>query len=349
MTKKAEIIEPIKATFDEVVGAVVNASGASRNSIKHNDLGGKSLALGATPVQGVLFQVEKQVTVQDIEMGVLESGVPYLTGRGLERMCGVGHGPFYRLTSNWAEEKLKPRGMAIQKLLDEAGYAEEQLYVRAELNGLEITAFTEPVCLAMLEYFAFISDDPREQATKAFRTLAKTKFKEFVYEAVGYSPAQKGLDSWKHFHDRIDMTMDAAPNGFFGVFREIAIMIVPMIRSGILISDKVVPDISVGRCWSDFWEEQELSKKYGDRTRYDHDYPDYYPQAKSNPQHPYAYPNSALGEFRDWLQRNYIANKFPGYLLGQNKKGALPISIANKVLGAFNVPLLGAPNTKKIK
>ena len=58
-----------------------------------------------------LFHIEKQVEIDSIEMGVLDSGVPYLTGRGLERMCGVGHGPFHRLTTNWQEEKNKPRGI----------------------------------------------------------------------------------------------------------------------------------------------------------------------------------------------------------------------------------------------
>lgn len=325
MTKKTEQI--IKLNSDSM--------GATDNAIKNNNLASSEVVLGATPIQGVLFHVEKQVTVQDIEMGVLESGVPYLTGRGIERMCGIAHGPFHRLTSNWDEEKLKPRGKAIQQLLDASGYTEESLYIRAELGGREITAFTEPVCLALLEYFAFISDEPRPEAIRAFRTLARLKFREFVYEAVGYSPEQKALDSWKHFHDRVDMTMDSAPQGFFGVFREIAIMIVPMIRAGIIISDKVVPDISVGKAWSLFWEANNLSLIHGERTRYDHEYPLYYPQAKSNPQPSFAYPDSALGTFRSWLRQHYIASKFPTYLLGQTKKGTMPLLTANKALEAF--------------
>ena len=329
MSKKIEqIIEPINADIEE-------AMGANHKAIKNNSLPSSKVVLGATPIQGVLFHVEKQVTVQDIEMGVLESGIPYLTGRGLERMCGVAHGPFHRLTANWHEEKLKPRGKAIQQLLDESGYTEASLYIRAELGGREITAFTEPVCLALLEYFAFISDEPRPDAIRAFRTLAKLKFREFVYEAVGYSPEQKVLDSWKHFHDRVDMTMDATPQGFFGVFHEIAIMIVPMIRAGIIISDRVVPDISVGKAWSMFWEENNLSAVHGNRTRYDHEYPLYYPQAKSNPQPSFAYPDSALGTFRSWLRQHYIISKLPTYLLGQTKKGAMPLLTANKVLEAL--------------
>lgn len=348
MSKDDKIIQPIDASLDDVVSSIMSDTGATSKDSKNNKIAADSLVLGTKPVQFELFHVEAQKEIDGVEMGVLESGVPYLTGRGLERMCGLGHGPFHRLTSNWQDEKSKPRGLQITKLLQENGYFGDDLFIRAEFGGREITAFTEPVCMAFLEYFAFVSDEPRKEAIKAFRTLARSKFREFIYDAVGYSPEIKVLDSWKHFHDRTDMTMDAAPFGYFGVFREIAIMIVPMIRNGVLISDKVVPDISVGGFWSEYWEKNNLSQKYGERTRYNHEYPDYYKQSKSNPQQAYAYPNEALGEFRSWLQKHYITNKFPKYLLGQTKGGSVALDVANKTLNAFGVPALPQPKTKKL-
>lgn len=300
---------------------------------------------GATPIQQELFHVERQVEIDGVEMGVLENGVPYLTGRGLERMCGLGHGPFHRLTSNWEEERSKPRGQEIQKLLDSYGYQESELFIRAEINGREITAFSEPVVMSFIEYYAYVADERREQAAHAFRTLARTKFREFVYQATGYNPEQRMLDSWRHFHDRIDLTTDTVPDGYFCVFREIASMIVPMIRSGAMISDRVIPDISVGRFWSEFWVENGLSQKFGDRVKFDHEYPDYYPQAKSNPQASHAYPDGALGIFRAWLKRHYITSKLPKYLLGQTKKG-LDLQDANLVLSAFDVAQLPPPRAK---
>lgn len=291
--------------------------------------------LPPTPKQSELFHVEKQAEFDGVEMGVLESGVPYLSGRGLARMCGIDHKSLHEMAVNWQEERHKPRGKVIHQLLVQAGYDEDALFLRSEHNGTEINAYVEPVCLAILEYFAFLSKEPRQEAIRAFRTLARRKFREFVYEAVGYNPEKKVLDQWKHFHDRVDLTHDAAPAGHWGVFREIAIMIVPMIRGGVMISDRVVPDISVGRAWSEYWQEAGLESRFGARTRYDHSYPDYYPQAKSNPQPSYAYPNAALGVFREWLQENYILNKFPKYLLGQANKGALRIEAANKVIQSF--------------
>lgn len=333
MSKKIKnLAEQIDTEFKDVSKAEL---GASSISLKNEELPSSKAILDATPLQSNLFHVEKQVVVNEIEMGVLESGVPYLTGRGLERMCGVGHGPFYKLTSEWNEEKTKPRGKAITQLLEEAHYYEEELFIYAEHNGQVVSAFTEPVCLALLEYFAFVTDKPREQAINAFRTLAKTKFREYIYNAVGYSPERKILDSWKHFHDRIDMTLDAVPIGYFSVFREIASMIVPMIRSGIMISDKVVPDISVGKIWSKFWVDGNLDDKYGKRINYNHAYPLYYPAAKSNPQPAYAYPDDALGLFRHWLRESYIATKFPTYLARQIKSDKIPQLIANKALEAL--------------
>jgi len=202
--------------------------------------------------------------------------------------------------------------------------------------------------MALVEYYAFITKEPRQEAITAFRALARASFRVFIYRAVGYNPEQKLLDSWKHFHDRIDMTEDAVPSGYFSVFREIAAMIVPMIRSGVMISDKVVPDISVGRAWSIHWEEARLSMEHGERGKYDHEYPLYYPQSKSNPQPSYCYPESALGVFRGWLRENYITNKFPTYLVGQVKKDALPVDVANKALLAFGAPAIESPK-KRLK
>jgi hypothetical protein len=346
MPKKTDRnIDPINAPFDKVAKSMVATLGTAAKSKNINKLSSDLVRLGTTQD---LFHVEKQVEFDNIEMGVLESGVPYLTSRGLARMIGIDHGPFHRLTTNWAEESLKPRGRAITKLLEEQGYYEDTLYLKAEYKGSEINAFTEPVCLALLEYYAFVAEERRDKAISAFRSLARIKFREFIYGAVGYNPSQQALDKWKHFHDRVDMTQDAAPVGYWGVFREIAVMIVPMIRNGIMISDRVVPDISVGKAWSEFWKDNNMDEEIAPRTRYDHEYPDYYPQAKSNPQPSYAYPNAALGLFRDWLQKNYILTKFPKYLLGQTSKGALTMAVANKAIEAFGAKQIEhKPQAKK--
>jgi len=208
---------------------------------------------GTLKAQHALFKVEAQAEIDGIEMGVLDTGIPYLTESGLARMCGIDRKVLNRLAINWDDEQIKPRGRQISQLLEQGGYREETLFLKSEHKGSEVNAYTEPVCLALLEYYAFFVDEPRPEAVRAFRALARLTFRKFVYDAVGYSPEQKVLDSWRHFHDRIDMTATTVPSGYFSVFKEIASMIVPMIRAGVMISDKVVPDISVGKAWSKYW------------------------------------------------------------------------------------------------
>jgi len=311
------------------------------NKIK--DLPAALASLGPGPVKAELFHVEKQIEIDGVEMGVLENGVPYLTESGLARMCGIDRKVLNRLAINWPDEKLKERGRSINEMLETSGYFESNLYLKSELNGSEVNAYTEPVCMAMLEYYAFVTKEPRAEAIKAFRRLARETFRALIYTAVGYSPEQRMLDSWRHFHDRVDMTATSVPLGYFSVFREIAAMIVPMIRAGILISDRVVPDISVGKAWSEHWKASGFEEKHGARRKYDHEYPLYYPQSKSNPQPSFAYPDSALGEFRAWLAQTYITSKFPTYLIGQTKRGTVPVSVATKAIEAFSDKALPAP------
>lgn len=342
--KTGKVMDPIDADIDSAKKKVVRPS---KKSSEIKVLASKEAPAGPS-LQEDLFHVEKQAEVNGVEMGVLENGIPYLSEAGLAKMCGIDRKVLNRLAIGWAEEKHKERGTAINELLEGAGYFEPDLFLKSEMNGSPVNAYTEPVCMAVLEYYAFVTKEPREDAQRAFRTLARTTFRMLVYQAVGYSPEQKVLDSWRHFHDRVDMTATSVPLGYFSVFKEIAIMLVPMIRAGIFISDKVVPDISVGIAWSGHWETNELAKKYGDRQRYNHEYPLYYPQSKSNPQPAYCYPEDALGAFRAWLQATYIRSKFPAYMLGQTKKGTVPITTANKALGAFGAQQLEAPK-KRIK
>jgi hypothetical protein len=340
MPDDKQTIEPIDADFDDVAKAIV--SRPTHKSLNSNALAPSGVDLVPPPSQGELFHVEKQAEVNGIEMGVLENGMPYLTESGLARMCGIDRKVLNRLAANWTEERLKPRGQKVDELLSESRFSGDALFLPSEHRGSAINAYPEPVCLALLEYYAFVTDEPREQAVQAFRTLAKTTFRAFIYNAVGYKPNQQAIDSWKHFHDRIDMTMDSVPEGFFSIFREIASMIVPMIRSDIIISDKVIPDISVGKAWSEYWKVNNL-EQYGGRIKYDHEYPFYYPQAKSNPQPAFAYPEAIIGIFRAWLRREYITKKLPTYLTGQIRKGTLPAITAAKVIESFSGKRLEGP------
>lgn len=66
----------------------------------------------------------------------------------------------------------------------------------------------------------------------------------------------------------------------------------------------MILDISVGCRWGKHWREK-LEVKYGPRRYFDHNYPNYFPQAWWNPQAPACYPEDALPEFRRWLWTTY--------------------------------------------
>lgn len=286
------------------------------------------------PVQGSLdLKVEKEVEVDGVGMGVLSDGTPYLTGRGLARLCGVDSSVITRLGAEWSEQLQKPRVTRIRQILDLRGISPSTPYL--ELGGNRY--WTGSVCIAVLEYYALdASQNNNSIALKNYRTLAGRGFDEFIYAQVGYDPNQAVPDQWKQFHDRVSLTYNSVPAGYFSIFKEIADMIVTLGQAGLHIDDKFVPDISVGRTWSIYWKNNNLASIYGECSNYLHNYPDYFPQAASNPQEPLCYPEAALGEFRRWFREIYIGQgKFKNYLSGQSKAKALPASFSQIALKAL--------------
>ena len=115
-------------------------------------------------------------------------------------------------------------------------------------------------------------------------------------------------------------------------------MIVTLIRKDIIVSDKIIPDISVGIHWAKYWKSCDLSQEYGSRLDYEHNYPEYYPQSKSNPQPAKAYPNKSLHVFRAWFEETYLITKFPKYILNQSKKGKIKPNIATLTINSVTPP-----------
>lgn len=271
----------------------------------------------ATPRQGVLdLGVEVERVVGGVEMGVLENGIPFLTQRGLAEMSGAARSTIQELSQEWAEAQASgvyPRGRMtfFQEYLSRNGYDEPCLYIETVKGGSPHYAYPDVVCMAMIEYFAFEAQRTNETAIRNFRNLARFGLQSFIYQALGYSPP----DKWKYHHDRISLLQGGAPEGHFIIFNEVSGMIVDLINADLAVNDKTIPDISVGRCWGDHWNLKGFDAVYGPRIKFQHNYPSYYPQAASNPQQPWAYPNEALAEFRRWFRHEYLVTRFPRYIL----------------------------------
>lgn len=308
----------------------------SPKSIKHlpRTMAGKEI----DPQQATLdLRIDKQTEIRGVGMGVLNDGTPFLTQRGLARLCGVQNAHIGTIGSEWNQSPQKPRISKIKDLLADRGITLDMPYVAVSDGSRTVYAYPDSFCLAVLEYFCFeAGPNCREEAQRNFRLLAGHSLREFIYKEVGYDPTHAVPEVWRQFHDRVSLTYDAVPPGYFGVFKEIADIIVTLGQAGLHIDASFVPDISVGKLWAKHWVDNGLGEVYGERRNYKHHYPDYFPQAQSNPQVPFCYPESALGEFRRWLRENYIGEgKFGAYLEGKVKRKELPVSFAKLALTAY--------------
>jgi hypothetical protein len=299
------------------------------NNLKNNTLEKKIGVLVPPPnnMNGLpLFEAVTDKEVDGIGMGVLTDGTPYLTEVGISKVCGVDRKAIRTLSQNWSSEKTKPRGKFIASILDEGSYSRSELFIQVHTKTEQyVNAYPDVVCMALLEYYAF--EAKNEIALDNYRKLARKTLRNFIYAHVGYDPQRKISEPLRKWHERIELNHQSAPRGFFGIFNEAHMIIYELIMAGAEIGEKTVPDISIGKYWSEYWDKQKLDEKYGDRQKFPHRYPSDHPQAKSNPQTANCYPIEALGEYRKWLQEEYIENgKFSNYLRNKNKE--IPPSIA---------------------
>jgi hypothetical protein len=291
--------------------------------------------------QLVIKQVMVAVTneVAGVEMGVLADGTPYLTGRGLSTICGTAPSTIIEHAKSWLEGQ---RDGKFHGFLVGQGVDQESLYIKTRHRKRDVHAYSDSISMLILEYYAF--EAKNELAQRSYRFLARKSLRDFIYARTGYDPARQVPQNWRQFHDRLELNL--VPRGYFSVFREMTDVVIASIRAGLAVDEHTVPDISVGRMWSKHWEEGGLAARCGERIRYEHNYPDYFPQADSNPQQPWAYPNASLGEFRDWLMSEYLPEKYPDYLDGKVRKGELPADTARQVLAAVlpaELPATPAP------
>ncbi|MBS2783200.1 hypothetical protein [Aeromonas salmonicida] len=254
-----------------------------------------------------------------IEMGVMNDGTPYLGARGLAALCGVVPSVIITLVKDWQIDlRTKPRGQAIEKLILEQGGDPNNLYEPIIVDGKTYHAINDTNCMAILEYYAFDSQTPQEQAKRNYRSLAKLTLRTFIYERTGYNPEDLIPHYWKVFHERI--TLNELPSGYFSVFSEIANLIISSIRNGMPFDSKTMPDISVGIAWGKHWGDNTLDHKYGNRIKHRHNFPVDFPQKDPMA---WIYPVDALGEFRRWMDNIYVTQKFGPYLHKKLKDGKL--------------------------
>ena len=268
--------------------------------VKHIKHLPQSMASRGNSKQALLpLQIERERDVGGVGMGVLSDGTPFLTQRGLAALCGVQNAHIGTISSDWKLLPPKPRIATIKNLLDQSGVTVSMPHIKVPSKGAEIYAYPDAVCLAVLEYYAYEAGvQCQPEAHKNFRRLAGRSLRELIYREVGYQPEPVIPLAWQQFHDRVTANHDSVPMGYFSIFKELADLIVTLIRAGANFGPEFVPDISVGQHWGKHWTDANLEEKYGPRSRYEHTYPDYFPQAATNPQPACCYPDAALAEYR---------------------------------------------------
>jgi hypothetical protein len=287
--------------------------------------------------QGSLaLEIDKQTEIQGIGMGVLKDGTPFLNQRGLARLCGIENAHIGTISSQWNDVEQKPRIRAIKDLLSSRGITVESPHLVLTVEGKPMYAYPDKVSLAILEYYAFeAGSNFKEEARKNFRILAGSALQDFIYTQTGYDPAQQIPAAWQLFHDRVSLVYDSVPAGHFSIFKEIADLIVTLIRGGAPVGPSFIPDGSVGIQWGKHWTDGDFDGHFGTRIKYEHEYPPNFPQSASNPQHVWCYPDASLPEFRRWAREHYIPNCLPGYLGGKEKQGLLPPSFTQLAIAAI--------------
>jgi hypothetical protein len=331
MAKKPEkTIEPIDASFEDVAKSLVNPITKTDVTIKQLPANTAS-----NPITGQLnLFIDKQMEIDGIGMGVLSDGTAFLNGRGLARLCGVSNARIVEMGQEWNSASPNAMTVGVKKILQDKDIHVGKPFVEVTQRSGVFYAYPDAVCLAVLEYYTF--DQPKDAAKQNFRILAGKALHDFIYTQVGYDPNHHVPEIWRQFHDRVSLTYNSVPAGYFGIFKEISDIIVHLGQSGLMIDNKFVPDISIGIHWGKYWSSNNLNEKFGERIKFQHNYPDYFPQAESNPQEPWCYPEMALGEFRRWIREKYIGEgKFKNYLSEKVKQNILPASFAQIAIAAY--------------
>lgn len=303
----------------------------------------KSTSLVTGPEQLRMdLEIAVEREVDGVGMGVLSDGTPFLSIRGLARMCGVDHSNIIRITADWLEKPAKSRVTKIRELVRAQGADDSIAFMALVKEGTIHHAVPSAVCMAILEYYAFEAGSDGDHAAKSYRTLARKGFSDFIYAQVGYNPAGSPSIAWQQFHDRVSLSYHTVPDGYFSIFKEMASILVTLIQQGAELGHSFIPDISVGSHWGKYWTAENLEVVYGERKKYKHNYPNYFPQADSNPQWPFCYPDDALAEFRKWVREIYLPTKLPGYLNDKVKQGQIPGPKATAALQAFTPKRIAA-------
>ena len=201
-------------------------------------------------------------------------------------------------------------------------------------EGLESPNGASMLCISESGLYSLIIRSEKPTA-KEFRKWLTADVLPAIRKTGSYSgPPVAVQDEWQPFKDRISLTLSKVPEGYFCIFKEMADLTAQLITQGAKVNDETVPDISLGIAWGKEWAAKGYDAEYGARVTYEHSYPLYFRQARSNPQWPWCYPEDALSTFRRWFRSKYLTVAYPKYLASKEKRGDIPAIVVQAALKA---------------
>ena len=156
-----------------------------------------------------------------VQLGILGDGTPFATATGLATLCDVKRATILEFGEDAPSIDDKFRAGKIAVLLKQYDFQGNKLFQRLYFKGQEVNAYSEPVCMAILEYYAFEAGERcTEKAKHIARLLMRKSFRDFVYALVGYKVQQTSFSNY--VFDRIlhhhNVDVNPLSDGYFCLF-----------------------------------------------------------------------------------------------------------------------------------
>jgi len=263
-----------------------------------------------------------------IEVGILPDGTPFMSGRELARACGISNSTLVGWGERTPQMGDRHRAGKMAELLATYRYGGDRFFVPipdgTKFGGrANVSAYPYQVCMAFLDYYAFEAN--KEEARNSLRVLSEKQLPQFIYEAVREQPQPplklqpelQRVQAGSPFQTR--PLRGGIPIGYFTVDQVLA---EEQARS---LPTSQFPELyaallsNIEKAWNRYWTIQQLGAELGDRfpmpQLISHDW--------ARPRQ-YVYPTAALESFSNWLNRQYLPERFPSYL--QRKRSQTPSS-----------------------
>jgi hypothetical protein len=280
--------------------------------------------MSSQPLLSTPLEVIKSIEVSGfpIEVGILQDGTPFLSGRGLAKACGISNSTLVGWGEFTPQLEDKYRAGKMAALLATYGYGGDRLFVRipdgTQFGGrANVSAYPYQVCMAFLDYYAFEAN--KEAARHSLRLLSEKQLPQFIYDAIGLQPPkaiqppsdpvrESGCDRppppWENRPLR-----DGIPVGYFTVAQLAAGEWGRSRPIGLTVESAIVSPLNLDRAWSRHWHVHKLWEQHGQRFQLPTPETEYGPPLPT-----YIYPTSALDDFQQWFNWKYLPERFPSYL-----------------------------------